>query len=178
MVNDLLDLSRMEAGLAPDKRSLINLSAVATDVIETLGIRASRAGLELKLDVEPDLPQLVGNEDQIRRVFYNFVDNAIKYSARGGEVEVYLRAGKNRKAVRILVKDTGVGISTEDLPHIFERFFRVEATRPRYGSGADKGSGLGLAIAKSIVESHGGRIGVTSQLGKGTTFWAELPTNN
>ena len=177
MVNDLLDLSRLEAGLTPEKQTQINLTAVATDVFETLSIRAARAGLELKLDIEPDLPNMIGNEDQIRRVFYNFVDNAIKYTTKGGQVEVYLRAGKNRKAVRILVKDTGVGISAEDLTHIFERFFRVEATRPRSGTGADKGSGLGLAIAKSIVEGHGGRIGVTSQLGKGSTFWAELPTN-
>jgi signal transduction histidine kinase len=175
MVNDLLDLSRMEAGLASQNRALLNLGALVEDVYETFSIRAQRAGLELTVNTEPDLPLMMGNEDQIRRVLYNFMDNAIKYTPRGGRVDVLLRSGRKGKTVRLLVKDTGPGISVEDLPHIFERFYRVEATRPRYGN--IKGSGLGLAIAKTIVEFHGGKIGVSSQLGKGSTFWAELPAH-
>jgi signal transduction histidine kinase len=175
MVNDLLDLSRMEAGLISKKRSLINMGTIATEVYETFSIRAARAGLKLNLDIEQDLPMMMGNEDQLRRVLYNFVDNAIKFTPRDGEIDVFLRSGRKGKTVRVLVKDTGPGITAEDLPHIFERFYRVEATRPRYGT--TKGSGLGMAIAKSIVENHGGKIGVSSQVGKGSTFWAEIPTH-
>ncbi|MEJ2598248.1 MAG: HAMP domain-containing sensor histidine kinase [Anaerolineales bacterium] len=175
MVNDLLDLSRMEAGLISQKRSLINMGTIATEVYETFSIRAARAGLKLNLDIEPDLPEMMGNEDQLRRVLYNFIDNAIKFTQRDGEIDVFLRSGRKGKTVRVLVKDTGPGITAEDLPHIFERFYRVEATRPRYGT--TKGSGLGMAIAKSIVENHGGKIGVSSQVGKGSTFWAEIPTH-
>jgi signal transduction histidine kinase len=175
MVNDLLDLSRMEAGLISQKRSLINLGAIATEVYETFSIRAAKAGLKLNLDIEPDLPMMMANEDQLRRVLYNFVDNAIKFTPRDGNIDIFLRSGRKGKTVRVLVKDTGPGITAEDLPHIFERFYRVEATRPRYGT--TKGSGLGMAIAKSIVENHGGKIGVSSQVGRGSTFWAEIPTH-
>jgi len=173
MVNDLLDLSRMEAGMISTKRSLINLSAIVTDVYETFRIRADRADIKLELDLEPNLPPIKGNEDQLRRVLYNFTENAIKYTPRGGTVQLILESGQKGKTVRMLVKDSGIGIPEEHLPHIFERFYRAEATRPR--AGISKGSGLGLAIAKSTIESHGGTIGVTSQLGQGTTFWAELP---
>lgn len=173
MVNDLLDLSRMEAGMISTKRSLINLSAIVTDVYETFRIRADRAGIKLELELEPNLPPIKGNEDQLRRVLYNFTENAIKYTPRGGTVQLILQSGQKGKTVRLLVKDTGIGIPEEHLSHIFERFYRAEATRPR--AGISKGSGLGLAIAKSTLESHGGTIGVTSQLGQGTTFWAELP---
>ncbi len=174
MVNDMLDLSRMEAGLASNKRALVNLAAVATDVYETFTIRANRAGIHLSLEVEPNLSLVLGSEDQLRRVFYNFVDNAIKFTPRGGQVNLFLASGREGRTVRVLVKDTGPGIASADLPHIFERFYRVEATRPRFGS--SKGSGLGLAIAKSIVENHRGKIGVNSQIGRGSTFWVELPT--
>ena len=173
MVNNLLDLSRMEAGLAPVSSNTVRLSAIATDVYETFSIRAARAGLDFELDLDPDLPAVSGNEDQLRRVLYNLVENAIKFTPQGGQVRLYLRPGRKGKTVRVLVRDTGLGISSHDLPHIFERFYRVEATRPRYST--QRGSGLGLAIAKSIVENHGGKIGVSSQLSKGTTFWVELP---
>jgi signal transduction histidine kinase len=88
-------------------------------------------------------------------------------------VEVLLRQGPNENRVRLLVRDTGPGISPEHLPHVFERFYRADTTQPR--PGINRGSGLGLAIAKSIIESHGGEIGVSSQVGNGTTFWVDLP---
>jgi heavy metal sensor kinase len=175
MVSDLLDLSRIEAGLASSLRTSLNLGVLATEVYETFKIRAAKAEVGLDLHIAPDLPAIVGNEDQLRRVLYNFVDNAIKYTPGGGQVEIILGYSRKDASVRLVVKDTGPGIPPDHLPHVFERFYRVEATRPRYGS--SKGSGLGLAIAKSIVENHGGKIGVTSQLGKGTTFWVELPTS-
>jgi signal transduction histidine kinase len=173
MVNDLLDLSRMEAGLETSQRTLLNLSAIANDVYETFSIRSTRAEVHLELDIEPGLPPVIGNEDQIRRVFYNLVENAIKFTPSGGKVEMLLRPGAKDHTVRMLVKDNGPGITPEHLPHVFERFYRAETTTARPGT--VRGSGLGLAIAKSIVESHGGEIGVSSQPGNGTSFWADLP---
>jgi signal transduction histidine kinase len=173
MVNDLLDLSRMEAGLDPGLRARVNLSGIAREAHETFNIRASRAQVNLNLDIEPGLPAVTGNEDQLRRVFYNLLENAIKYTPADGQVEMLLRSGPNPNTVRILVRDSGPGIAPEHLPHVFERFYRADTTQPR--PGVTRGSGLGLAIAKSIVESHGGEMGVSSQLGNGTTFWADLP---
>lgn len=173
MVNDLLDLSRMEAGLDGGTQDLIDLGLIANDVYSIFNMRAGQVGVNLELDVESGLPLLEGNEDQIRRVFYNLVENAIKFTPTGGKVQILLRGGLDQKNVRLLVKDNGPGIPPEVLPHVFERFYRAETGTAR--TGMPKGSGLGLAIAKSIVENHGGQIGVSSQVGEGTTLWAELP---
>lgn len=175
MVNDLLDLSRMEAGLGAGTKTPVNLSTIANEVYETFKIRAARAEVDLRLEVEPGLPPVMGHEDQLRRVFYNLLENAIKYTPCGGQAEMLLQRGSNHDTVRFLVRDTGPGISPEHLPHVFERFYRAEANLPR--TGQPRGSGLGLSIAKSIVEAHGGEVGVSSQLGNGTTFWADLPIN-
>ena len=172
MVNDLLDLSRMEAGLASTQRSQINLGLVAAEVFETFKIRAARAEVQLRLDIEPGRHIIVGNEDQIRRVLYNLVENAIKY-APNGQISLMIRSDEQQKTVQILVRDDGPGIPEEHLSHVFERFYRAETTRPR--ADPHRGSGLGLAIAKSIVEIHAGEIGVNSQLGVGSTFWIKLP---
>jgi len=173
MVNDLLDLSRMEAGLVGSTRNPLNLRNIVHEVFETFSIRATRASVSISLDAEPGLPPVNGNEDQLRRVFYNLVENAIKYTPCNGQVDILLRAGPNPNIVRLLVRDNGPGIASEHLPHVFERFYRAETSTSR--PGAVRGSGLGLAIAKSIVESHGGQIGVSSQIGSGTTFWVDLP---
>jgi signal transduction histidine kinase len=174
MVNDLLDLSRIEAGLEPSQRAMVDLAAVVNDVYEAFKVRAERSGIHLTCSTEPGLPPVLGVEDQLRRMLYNLVDNAIKYTPRGGKVEISLTPGSRAATIRLMVKDSGFGIAPSHLPHVFERFYRVEATRPRFGP--PTGSGLGLPIAKSIAETHGGEIGVTSQLGKGSTFWVELPT--
>lgn len=174
MVNDLLDLSRIEAGLESSQLVPLNLSVVADDVFETYRVRAQRAGIDLSYQADPNLPLILGEEDQLRRMIYNLVDNAIKYTPSDGSVTLILKTVQPaRDKIQFLVQDTGFGISKEHLPHIFDRFYRVEATRPRYGS--TQGSGLGLAIARTIAENHGGRIWVTSQVSKGSTFGVELP---
>jgi len=175
MVNDLLDLSRMEAGMDAERPSLINISTIAEEVYETFEIRAEMAGVTLECDIDENLPPVMGNEDQIRRVLYNLLDNAIKYASGGCRVSLTIKSVPNDHSVRIEVQDSGPGIAPEHLPHVFERFYRVEATSAR--SGSIRGSGLGLAIAKSIVESHGGEIGVSSELDSGTVFWACLPAH-
>ena len=176
MVNDLLDLSRMEAGLAPTRRVPLHLEKIALEVRNTFNIRAEQSQVALVLDSDPSLPVVMGSEDQVRRVLYNLVENAIKFTPSGGQVEMLLRPGPKEKTVRFLVRDSGPGIAPEHLPHIFERFYRAETSPSR--PGAMRGSGLGLSIAKSIVESHGGEIGVSSEMGNGTTFWADLPAAN
>lgn len=173
MVNDMLDLSRIEAGLASSQRSVLDLSTIVGEVSETFRARAERAGVNLECHIDPKIPPILGNEDQLRRMLYNLVDNAIKYTSRDGRVDLYLQNSGRGNVVRLMVKDTGFGISAVDLPHVFERFYRVEATRPRFGP--PHGSGLGLPIARSIVETHGGKIGVVSEVGQGSTFWVELP---
>ena len=175
MVNDLLDLSRMEAGLDSGRRAQLHLGAIAREIYETFKMRASRAEVDLSLDIEPGLPPINGNEDQLRRVLINLVENAIKYTPAGGKVEILLRPGPSANTLRLLVRDTGPGIAPEHLPRVFERFYRAETASSQPRPGAVRGSGLGLAIAKSIVENHGGTMGVSSQLGNGTTFWADLP---
>jgi signal transduction histidine kinase len=116
----------------------------------------------------------MGNEDQLMRVFYNLLDNAIKYTPSGGKVELSVKKTQEDGYIRTQVSDNGQGIAPEHLPHVFERFYRVETTPAR--SGLIRGSGLGLSIAKSIVENHGGVMGASSEIDAGTTFWADLPT--
>ncbi|MBN1537943.1 MAG: HAMP domain-containing histidine kinase [Anaerolineales bacterium] len=173
MVGDMLDLSRIEAGLTASQRTLVDMAGIFQDVKDTMKVRAERAGLELICHVQQGLLPVIGVEDQLRRMVYNLIDNAIKYTSRGGKVELNLCASLDPDKILLSIKDTGFGITPEQLPHIFERFFRVEATRPRYGP--PQGSGLGLSIAKSIVEIHGGKIWANSAVGKGTTFFIELP---
>lgn len=173
MVNDLLDLSRMEAGLVGGERHPLDLGAMAEEVYETFHLRAERAEVSLTLDVEEGLPPVLGDEEQLRRLLYNLLENAIKYTPCGGQVDLILRRSPKENMVRLLVRDNGPGIPPEHLPHVFERFYRADPLQPR--PGVSRGSGLGLAIAKSIVESHGGEIGVSSQVGSGSTFWADLP---
>ncbi len=174
MVNDLLDLSRMEAGMEPEEHQPLDLLNIAREVYETFEIRAKNAGLSITCDFAPLTASVMGNEDQIRRVFYNLVENAIRYTPKGGTVEILLREGPKENTVRVLVRDNGPGIPPEHLPHVFERFYRAETNQDRPGQ--PRGSGLGLAIAKTIVESHGGQIGISSQIGSGTTLWVDLPT--
>jgi len=112
-----------------------------------------------------------GDRDRLKQVIVNLVGNAINYTSPGGEVVVGL--GKTAEMAQLTVTDTGAGISPEDLPHIFERFYRSEKSRTRQRAG--KGYGLGLSIAYWIVRNHGGRIEVTSSVGKGSTFCVWLP---
>jgi signal transduction histidine kinase len=173
MVNDLLDLSRIEAGLETTQLSPLNLEVVTAEVYDTYRARAERAGVNLTYHADYKDPQIMGEEDQLRRMFYNLVDNAIKYTPPEGTVELWLKCKPELRKVEFTVKDTGFGIAKEHLPYIFDRFYRAEATRPRFSK--SQGSGLGLAIARTIVEAHKGRIWVVSQVGEGTTFGVEFP---
>jgi two-component system phosphate regulon sensor histidine kinase PhoR len=167
MVAELTQLSRIESGQAELKMEPVNLNVLAEDVIAELSPLAERQGLTLSRELRADLPRVPADRDRIRQTIINLVHNAIKFNKPGGKVTV--TTGCDDKSVSLTVADTGIGISRDNLPHIFERFFKADKAR----SGG--GSGLGLAIAKHTLQAHGGSIGVQSVEGKGSTFTLTLP---
>ncbi len=165
----LLDLTRLQIRPEAHPFHEVDLGAVLTDALTMLQPRATRGGIHLEGDIPPDLPRVWGSDEDLSEVIYNLLDNALKHTPEGGTVRVTARADETH--IHLTVADTGVGIPPEDLPHIFEPFYRVDKARSR----RKEGNGLGLAIVKAIVETHGGTIEVTSTLGEGTTFHVQLP---
>lgn len=165
LVNDLLDLSRLES--AHESLSLKNLDIrkVVHDSIQTVLPLAEKKGVAILENIEPELQVLEADQLRLGQVLINLVNNAVKFTPTGGEVRVIARRLEN--AVEFRVQDTGIGIPQEDLPYIFDRFYRVEQNRQRRQNSG--GSGLGLTISKQVVEMHGGKIRATSS-GQGTTF--------
>jgi signal transduction histidine kinase len=168
LVLDLLLETQAESGKLPLYFAPVELDTLLLEVFKEMRVLA-RERVQLKL-TEIDQIQVSGDRDRLKQVLINLVANAIKYTPQGGEV--YLSLGRVGDRARLIVRDTGPGIPTEDLPHIFERFFRAEKSRTRSKVG---GFGLGLSIAYWIVTHHGGRIEVDSAEGKGTTFCIWLP---
>ncbi len=167
MVQELLDLARVESGQAPLHIAPVSVEALVTQAVERMRLQALRAGLRLDVVLPQGLPNVLADEERIHQVLMNLLHNAIKFTPSGGQVEVSARA--EGEEVILSVRDTGVGISPRDLPRIFERFYRAD--RARSGGG----TGLGLAIAKHIVQSHGGRIWAESVEGQGSVFSFSLP---
>jgi signal transduction histidine kinase len=166
IVGDLLDLSRLESGSELD--DVVALDAVLRDESERFEDPAAEAGV--KLTVSPNGPARVrGSARDLALLVRNLVDNAIRYTPAGGSVEVALT--KDNDEAVLTVSDTGVGIPTRDLPRVFERFYRVDRARSRETGG----TGLGLSIVRHVVENHGGRVSVDSELGRGTRFEVRLP---
>ena len=174
MVNELLDLSQIDAGSGRDAYAPVDLAILIEEACEIFEIRAQKNKIQLTYQVDPKLPAIFGNEEQLRRVLDNLISNAIKHTPKGGTVSLRLKPSEKPNFVCLQVSDTGRGIPARHLPHIFERFYRIEHTRPI--DGRSPGSGLGLAIVQSIIEAHGGEIRVESTVGQGTTFIIELPT--
>ncbi|MBE3577866.1 MAG: phosphate regulon sensor histidine kinase PhoR [Limnochordales bacterium] len=170
LVNDLLDLSRVESADIPLRRRPVDINALADEVGITLGPRAQGQGLRLELDLAPGLPLLYADDELLRRLLLNLVDNAIKYTPAGGRVVIRTRPEKTG-GVALAVSDTGVGIPKRDLARIFERFYRVDKARSRQLGG----TGLGLSIVRHIVEKHGATIEVESEVGEGSTFTVHFP---
>lgn len=168
IVKDLLTLSHLDhdTGFAADS---VELKQLLSSITDNLSITAEASGLSLSYQATNETPPIKTNRDKLEQVIVNIVGNAIKYTPSGGTVEVY--SGRIYNDVYIKVIDTGVGIPEENLPHVFERFYRVDKARSRDTGG----TGLGLAIAKQIVDSLGGKINITSQYGKGTEVIISLP---
>ncbi len=169
MVGDLLLLAQAESGKIPLAHEIVELDTLLLEVLNQMQVLARD---RIKLSIG-DIDQVLvcGDRDRLKQVVVNLVGNSINYTPKGGEIVVGL--GKVAERAKLTVSDDGPGISAEDLPHIFERFYRGEKSRTRQKDG--KGFGLGLSIAYWIVRNHGGRIEVNSALGKGTTFCVWLP---
>jgi signal transduction histidine kinase len=166
IVSDLLDLSRLESG--SELGEVVGLDAVIRDEGERFDDRAAEAGVDLSIRALP-VPRLHGSARDLALLVRNLVDNAIRSTKPGGRVDVVL--GADDGEVVLTVRDTGLGIPQRDLPRIFERFFRVDRARSRDTGG----TGLGLSIVRHVVENHGGRISVESELGRGSAFEVRLP---
>jgi len=142
------------------------VSQLIGDAVEAQKSIAAAASVDLRLEVARDVLDVSADRDRLLQVFDNIIGNALKFTPPGGHIRV--GAALNEHKVRFWVADTGIGIATEDLPHVFDRFWQAR-------KGERRGTGLGLAIVKGIIEAHGGRIWVESVLGMGTTFFFALP---
>jgi two-component system, OmpR family, phosphate regulon sensor histidine kinase PhoR len=173
LIDDLLTLSDLEFGRTPLRLRAIPVHPVIDDVVQILGDRAAQQGLTLTTAVAPDTPDAHADGDRLRQVLIDLVDNAIKYTPEGGRVTIDARPATldGHPAVDLAVADTGIGIPSQDVPRLTERFFRVDRARSRELGG----TGLGLAIVKHIVQAHGGRLTIESVLGQGTTVRVTLP---
>jgi len=170
LVADLEELSKVEARTVSLHRRPTLVSRLLEGVVGRLGRQYEDKGVSLDTDAPDDLPMVLADEDRVGQVLLNLAGNALQYTPAGGRV--VLSARRDGRMVRFAVEDTGIGISAEHLPHLFERFYRVDRSRSRTGGG----SGLGLTIAKHLVEAHGGEIAAHSAgTGHGSTFTFTLP---
>ncbi len=167
LINDLLDLGRIESGFDESKVSL-SVTNVVKYSVESLKDRILENDIKLTLDAPKDLPQIIGDSVRLRQVVDNLLGNALRYTQKGGKIDVVLR--EENEQIIFQVCDDGVGIPAADRPHIFEKFYRASNVVDDIS-----GSGLGLAIVKTIVENHNGRIWVDSTEGEGSTFTIVLP---
>lgn len=167
LVAELTELSRIETGKAELRLEPTDLNALAGEVVRQMQPQADRRGLSLSAELSPDLPPVNADRERIRQVMTNLVHNAVKFTDAGGKVAVTTILLEGSLAVKI--SDTGTGIAADDLPHVFERFYKADKAR------SGEGTGMGLAIARHIIEAHGGSIRVESQAGKGATFTFSLP---
>ncbi|RAM51965.1 MAG: two-component sensor histidine kinase [Hapalosiphonaceae cyanobacterium JJU2] len=172
LVTDLLLLTRLDRQTVPMRREICCLNDIIDDLIEEFAALAIAAGIKLKSTIRVSDPvNIIGDGDQLYRLFSNLIINAIQYTPSAGKVTVYLDRSDHHAVIQI--EDTGIGIPQQELSHIFDRFYRVNCDRSR----TTGGSGLGLAISQAIVQAHHGSLNVQSELGKGSTFTIKLPFN-
>ncbi len=169
LVDQLLELSRLESGEIPLHREPVRLRPLVARVLSEIDVTRQRHDVELAQEVPEDLPPVFADAERVHQVLFNLLDNAVRFTPAGGRISV--SASGHNGSVDVAVRDTGPGIAPEHLPRVFERFYRVDTSRSR----DEGGTGIGLAIARSVVEAHGGRIWAESEPGKGSTFTFELP---
>jgi two-component system phosphate regulon sensor histidine kinase PhoR len=166
MVEDLLDLSRLESGAWSARREAVSVAEVVAECLNDFRTRADEAGVRFVVE---GAGIALADEQGLRQVFRNLVENSLRYTTRDGTITVRARPEGGR--VRVEVSDTGAGIPSRSLPRIFERFYRADTARAR----SEGGTGLGLAIVRHLIQAMGGEVGAESELGKGTTIWFVLP---
>jgi signal transduction histidine kinase len=168
LIQDLLDVTQMEAGRLVVTPASVLPEQIVRDSVEAQEALAAAASLELRTDVPPGVPPVWADHDRLLQVFENLITNAIKFTRPGGRITV--GAALTDGHVLFRVADTGIGISPDDLPHVFDRFWQAH-------KGAHHGAGLGLPIVQGIVDAHGGRTWVDSQPGLGSTFFFTIPVS-
>jgi|SRR4029079_4437420 len=168
LINDILDLSKIEAGRMELDSSDFEIAATISNTLSLVRERAQRRSITLRSAVDPRLGKIHADERKVRQVLLNLLSNALKFTPEGGAIDV--RATAHDDGTEIAVTDTGVGIAPEDQEAVFEEFRQVGSTAKKI-----EGTGLGLAISRKFIELHGGKIWVTSQVGAGSTFTFTLP---
>jgi signal transduction histidine kinase len=169
LVEDLLDLARLDAGQIAFRREPVAIEALVRGVAERLSLRAAEKQIRVEVDIGR-LPQVVGDGDRLAQVFTNLLDNALQHTPAGASVRVYARSEAGE--ILVSVEDSGPGIPADELPRLFERFYQVDKARPK---GGGRGVGLGLAISREIVQAHGGKLTAESAPGQGSRFTVRLP---
>ncbi len=172
LVDDLRDLALADAGQLRLKLQPLEVAPIVRATVDTLALAAEAQGVTLSVELPRNLPWVQADPDRLGQVLRNLLVNALQHTPAGGSVVI--RATLAPEAVEIAVSDTGEGIAPEDLPHVFERFWRADVSRSRNRRWAG-GTGLGLSVAQSLVEAQGGRIWAESVPGQGSTFHFTLP---
>src|SRR5438067_3755862 len=171
LVDDLLSLTQLESANTELELNQVRVKELFNNLIHDWKEKFAAKNLKLVVDLPPDLQTIRADETRVQEVLYNLLENAVKYSREGGEIR--LQAARRGSEIVLNVSDDGIGISRDQLPRIFERFYRADKARSREHGG----TGLGLAIAKHIAQLHGGRIEAESELGRGTTIRVFLPSD-
>jgi PAS domain S-box-containing protein len=169
LINDLLDMSRIQAGKFSLDWTTVTVAELVSEAVANVMPLAEKKAQALTVAIAPELPPLDGDPQRLTQILLNLVGNAIKFTPDGGRITVTLERDDRHLAIR--VADTGIGIAPDDLPKLFKPFTQLDVGNTRNTTG----TGLGLSIAKALVEAHGGHIGVESELGRGSTFWVRLP---
>lgn len=169
LVEDLLDLARIESGNPQLRREVLDLTGVISRIAQNFKLRAQQKGVELSTRIDP-LPLITGDADRLVQVFTNLTENALEHTPDGGRIRITAQPAPG--GIQISVSDSGKGIPPEDINRIFERFYQADKSRARSGR---RGTGLGLTISREIVLTHGGKINVESREGQGATFYVWLP---
>jgi signal transduction histidine kinase len=175
LIDELFELTTIEAGGLKLDCVMCDLGDLLSDTIKAMSVIAVAQGITLSGHVAPDVGPIWLSPQHIQRVLNNLIANALAHTPPGGLVQVDVRRDVEANCVMVQVQDTGTGIAPENIPHVFERFYRGERSRPRKEATGATGMGLGLAIARALVQAHNGQIGLRSELGQGTTVWFTLP---